>query len=225
MRNIFLIAVLAIVITSCKKEKGNSSINEQTKIEQSYKWGANEDRYLNTLKSFKNEFKGFYTTESTFLCTSSGQDSTYGFFQDSMIIEGPYVTAKAEQFEVAAQNCMEFQAVIDSAKLYLESEGFSDIVSLWYNTPKSHWVVYAANTVIDLKGQLIANYARGNQTEKVWNCVLQAIGYTAAAELIANWSTMSRQAIIKAVGKLAKKHLGVFGAIIAVGSFIDCMWG
>jgi hypothetical protein len=225
MRSIFLIAVLAIVVSSCKKEKNSSLTNEQPKIEQSYKWGSNEDRYLNVLKSFKNEFKGFNTTESTFLCTSSGQDSTYGFFQDSMIIEGPYVTAKAEQFELAAQNCMEFHTVIDSAKAYLIAEGFSDIVDLWYNTPKSHWVVYAANTVIDLKGQLLASYARDNQTEKLWNCVLQAIGYTAAAELIANWAHMSRQAIVKAVGKLARKHLGVFGAIIAVGSFIDCMWG
>ena len=75
---------------------------------------------------------------------------------------------------------------------------------------------------MDLKMQVgISNI----QTTKVANCIFQALGFTALAELGANWAGASRQVILRAVGKVATRYLGWFGAAIAIGSFVDCMLG
>lgn len=117
-------------------------------------------------------------------------------------------------------------ALVEDAKTYLTNEGYADIVNTWYNTPKAQRLIHAANALLDLKKQLNANHARSSGTQaKLTNCVLQAIGYSALAELGANWAAASRQVILKAVGKLATRYLNWFGAAIAVVSFADCMWG
>lgn len=240
-----------LAITSCNKNSSTSELSQNniadtltTKQKLSmqifgnteFKLNKNDSNYLNALKrlslSFSLSAKGSIASNNRFAsCNLNGGDSTYGWYSDSdsVIVEGSFTTAKTSSFELAARNCTDLQLSAEEANQYLINEGYSDIAYTYYTwEEKRYRVIYAANALIELKTEFIQDYNRSlgdNQQEKLVNCILQAIGYSAIAEIGANWATKSRQHIIKAVGKLAVKNLNWFGAAIAVASFIDCMWG
>ena len=147
----------------------------------------------------------------------------YGYYEDpeNLVIGGPYNSASSSGQETFFQTCSNVTSAISSARTYLTNEGYSDIVTQLGN--ESYNLIHAANSLMDLKKQV--GMSTNNQAARMANCVFQALGFTALAELGANWAAASRQAILRAVGKVASRYLGWFGAAIAVVSFVDCMWG
>ena len=222
-----LLFVLSLVIStnfSCKKSQEPEVAPEK---QSSPQWGANDDKYVASLKRFGAAMQGRMNT----LCVSSAGDSTYGWYSDpdSVLIEGPYSIAKVGSYESIAETCTDVYTLAEDAEDYLTNEGFSDLAYGYANRP--HLMINSANALLELKEQMIIepmpgmNPARSGRQAGVANCLYQALGFTALAELGANWATMSRQQILKRVGKIISKHLGFWGAIIAITSFIDCMWG
>lgn len=207
------------------------------------KWGKNEDDYLASLKKHSLKFKRNTSiakvTQSTLeqsnfedeepepvnLVCNSSNPNIYGYYDDpeDLIVEGSYVSANSLLQESQISNCNALLSTVSAARIYLISEGYSDIATIYDNSNNQLDLIHAANTLVDLKNKMLNN---GNQTSnsRIANCILQAIGYAAIAELSANWATASRQVIIKAVGKIAQRYLGWVGAAIAVSSFVDCMW-
>lgn len=225
---IMLTIVLTISI-SCQKSVEAPKDEPVVKNESSPEWGANDEKYVASLRNFRSSLSGRLNT----LCTSGG-DSTYGWFSDpdSVLIEGPYSIAKVGSYESDAETCTALFTLAEDAEEYLTNEGYPDIVNMY--TYRHHYVVQAANALLELKEQMIIDWEDRNPSGKqaiagrqsgVANCLFQALGYATLAEIGANWATMSRQQIIKRVGKIILKHVGVIGSIIAIASFIDCMWG
>lgn len=245
----FSVLMLSIfILIGCSKE-ASIDINPQAQFEQQsekeklsmtifgnkdFSWNKNDSNYLNALKRYSrninlNGDKKFVDVKKFNSCNLNGGDSTYGWYSDpdSIIIEGPISSAKNETYETWATNCPDIIASAEEANLYLIREGYSDLADMYYGSLRPghrYLAIHAANALVELKSEFQVDYSLQAQA-KIFNCILQAVGYTALAELGSNWATMSRQRIIKAVGKLASKHLSWFGAVIAVGSFIDCMWG
>ena len=235
MKQKFLLPIYgSLIITftiACQKgiEKPNEE-KEKVSIIQSPKWNTNDDKYVESIKKFAQKYKlGGLNRTSTY-CIPAGCDSSYGWYSDpdSMVVPGPYVMAKAGTYDDDAAACPSIDTLVADASNYLTSEGYSDIVALWEGSVKRHWLIHAANALVDIKEQYNNAYYRsgvaGRQTT-VWHCLLEALGGAALAEIATNWATMSRTALIKAVGKLAAKHLNWVGAIVAVVTFVDCMWG
>ena len=246
MRNqILLIAILATTfcISSCNKTKSDiptgflSSIETGSNQNNSMKWGKNEEIYKADLIRISNNLKKTYSDKiiepepepmpnplPSYTCSASG-GSTYGYYQDpeNLIFGGPYNSASTSGQESFFKTCSNVTSAIISARNYLINEGYSDIVSQIDSQGESFKLIHAANSLMDLKVQV--GLSGNNQTTKVANCIFQALGYTALAELGANWAGASRQVILRAVGKVATRYLGWFGAAIAITSFVDCMWG
>ncbi len=204
-----------------------------------FKFNKNDSNYLNSIKQLTKNFnlngkKSIQgNNERINSCDLSNGDSTYEWYSDpeNIIIEGPYSTAKNVTYETIAENCPDLISSAEAANQYLIDEGYSDIAYMYYGALRPglrYQVIHAANSLIELKTEFIVSYEDRNSEsdvqEKLFNCVLQAVGYATIAELGSNWATMSRQHLIKAVDKLASKYLNWIGAAVAVGSFIDCMW-
>jgi hypothetical protein len=191
----------------------------------SFSWNHNDDRYLASMKRFsKNYNVKSSSRQARPLYCAGARSTSYGYYDDpeNFIVEGSYVAAATPADESAYMNCDSMLAIIREADIYLTSEGYWDIVKL-YRTER-YKLIHAANTLIDLKIQCgYISSVRTAQEAKFFNCVLQAIGYSAIADLGANWASMSRQAMIRAVGKLATKYLSWVGAAVAIVSFVDCI--
>lgn len=193
------------------------------------KWGKNEEKYIASMKQHAALLKRFSNParmeEPETIEDCNCNPSVYSFFDDpdNLIVEGSYVSYVSNTQETQMTTCPELLSAIQTARTYLNDEGYDDIVNGIDTPSESYKLVHAANTLMDLKAQ-VAN--SGSTAEvKLANCVLQAIGYTAISSLVAEWATASRYAILRAVGKLATRYIGWVGAAIAVVSFTDCMWG
>ena len=238
MRRLFSLTVLIFAIlslNSCEKEKDLKPIStmevpSNPNIE-SPKWGQNDEIYKASLIAIARSLKKPMAKNEPepepiplpYTCLSSG-GNTYGLYQDpeNLIIGGPFRSASSSGQETFFHTCSSISSAITSARTYLINEGYSDIVSELESQGENYKLIHAANSLMDLKKQVgISNI----QTTKVANCIFQALGFTALAELGANWAGASRQVILRAVGKVATRYLGWFGAAIAIGSFVDCMWG
>lgn len=226
MKMKFLVPVFAglILITAmipgCKKEGKQPDVTATS----SPKWNTNDEKYLASLTNFTRNYHAQQNLTNVInsFCIAPGQDSTYGWFDDmdTCLIPGPYISAKAGPYESMAENCPEFQVVVQDAKTYLLSEGYSDIVQTW--TPKAHIIVHAANSLLDLKNQIL-NATTQSRTEGLWTCIFEAVGVAQLAEIVTNWASLSTREIMKRVAKLLRKNLGWFGAIAATISFVDCV--
>jgi hypothetical protein len=191
---------------------------------QTSKWDDYDKGYVTYLRQFTSNYHGISNGRISTICIASGSDSTYGWFSDpdSCLIEGPYVSAKNSAIEDSAATCPDYLALVDTATAYLTNEGYSDIVTWYHRQPAS--VVQAANALLEMKYQMIIPLDRlAPSHAKFWNCVFQALGFTTLAALGSDWATASRTEIIRRVGKLILKHVGIIGAIIAVVDFIDCI--
>lgn len=220
-------------------ESGNSITKSK---KRSYKWSKNDEKYQKELienaKTLSGSISSYLvidpdpdpdpnpTPPPTYSCEAIG-GLTYGFYEDpeNLIVSGPYESASSSGQESYFQSCSSVDQAINSAKGYLLSEGYFDIVEQIELSNERYKLVHAANTLLDLKKQVDGTSAGTYHTARLANCILQAIGYGAASELFANWATASRQVILKAVGKLASRYIGWFGTAIALVSFADCMWG
>lgn len=231
----FFLTTSFFLFSSCEKSSSDTAepaLNTESHIEKvpSPKQGPNDEKYVASIKRFARNFKNKEVKNGRVVvnqCATSGQANVYGFYDDpeDLIIEGSYTEAGTVAAENAVENCDSMAVLIEDAKIYLLSEGYSDIVNLFYGTPRANRLTYAANALVDLKQQYSIEWARTANQAKIGNCIFQALGFSALAELGANWATASRQVLLKAVGKLATRYLGWFGAAIAVVSFVDCMWG
>ncbi len=222
----------------------NNNLSDREKLSMKifgnteFKFNKNDSTYLNNIKRLSKSFNLFgngalSSSNRVNSCNLNGGDSTYGWYSDPehIIIEGPFKSAKNVTYETVAENCPGLLAIAAEANQYLINEGYADITDIYYGKIKPalrYHAIHAANALVELKTEFINNYARNagsSSQEKLFNCILQAIGYSAFVELGANWAIMSKQQIIRAVGRLASKHLSWFGAGVAIISFIDCMWG
>ena len=178
-----------------------------------------------SMRKLKNNLYGEEGRNLT--CSIANGDSTYGWFSDTTIIEEPYVVAKNVTYETLAEECPDLLTTASDAKDYLIAEGFEDLADSYYynvNPGLRYMAIHAANSLMDIKDQLAAAVQSSPNPQRGFaNCVLQAIGYYAMAELIGNFANMSRTAIIRAVSKLIMKRVGWIGAAIAVISFVDCI--
>lgn len=158
----------------------------------------------------------------TYSCSTVG-GASFGYYNDSenLIVGGPYKSASTSSQETYFRTCSLVTSAIFSAKTYLLNEGYSDIVNTLDTPNERYKLIHAANALVDLK-KVVNNSSVTNA--RLANCIFEALGFSALAELGANWAVASRQVIIRAVGKLATRYLGWFGAAIAVASFVDCYW-
>ncbi len=250
---VYLLITTITLFCSCNKSKSPETKNldkvivksETSSKNYSMKWGKNEDVYKAKMKSLRKLLR--FNEETKKIGASTGAISrldeeqlpeggepcdcgstsgnTYGFYDDpdNLILEGPYAAANSIPQEDSAKNCAAITSAITSAKDYLNSEGYSDIVFELDTNEDRYKLIHAANALVDLKQQM--EPSNPSRVDDIANCFFQAIGYAAIAELSANWASASRQVILRAVGKIATRYLGWFGAAIAVVSFVDCMWG
>lgn len=223
-KNLMLPLVLAIFLlginVSCRKgEAATTTMSGTTIPKGSHEWGANDDRYAAALRQYAPQLNHRIQV----LCTNGTEDSTFGWYEDEDELDdippGPYVTKKANVDTSYAWTCPGLFTLADSAKAYLEAEGFASLIP--YYATKPHYMVLAGNALLEIKAQLIpVQYRQG----RFVSCLLSAIGVVEAMELINNWHNMTKLKIIKAVFKLAKKHLGIIGAFTAIIQFVECMW-
>ena len=243
IRQLTLLILFGLTIFSCTKapqdfkDKENKedlkAVSQKIFGNTEFKLNKTDSIYLNALKEYSQSNKKS-TTQSVInppasTCASTANQNTYGYYYDNenVIVEGAYISASSVTYENIAAECFASQNIVTNARSYLVSSGYHDIVFQIEEedpTNAGFKITHAANSLIWLRDQMGYVAERGSQ-ERAVNCVLQAIGYAAIAELSANWATASRQYLIKAIGKLASRYLGWFGAAIALGSFIDCMWG
>jgi hypothetical protein len=247
--SVFLLLIVAL--SSCKKETATKAtipeknLTDKEKLSMQifgnteFRFNKNDSNYLNSIKRLSEKFnsklrKGNPDNNSITACNLNGTDSTFGWYTDpdTVILAGPYVIAKTPTYESVAENCSDLIACAAEANQYLINEGYSDIAHTYYTVLRPglrFHVIHAANALIELKENFILEEVSrnsGNQVQqKIIQCILEAIGGATAAELASNWASMSRTQIIKAVGKLAAKHLNWVGAAVAIITFIDCMWG
>lgn len=81
-----------------------------------------------------------------------------------------------------------------------------------------------SNQQIVAIGTLIYAYETNSSNSSVTACIAYAfIGLDLHGEFWGNFT--NRRALIRAVGKVASRYLGVVGAALIVYDFIDCMWG
>jgi len=240
-----LFFLFGLTLFSCTKSSHevNENLSNEEKIKvnskklvgnSEFKFNNSDSVYISALKGYAqlnnaNNNPSEAVPQTTNPCANSAGQNTYGYFYDdeNIIVHGSYISASSYTYESNAANCFATQNIVNNARNYLYGNGYHDIVGqIEENDPVNAGfkIVHAANTLVWLKYQMGTLAERGSQ-ERAVNCVLQAIGYAAIAELSANWATASRQYLLKAVGKLASRYLGWFGAAIALGSFIDCMWG
>ena len=235
LKRIFILSMLTVFSFSCKKNQVQEvSIPKEegdgSGIISSSKWGPNDEKYKGQMIEFAKKFKAAKSvvkTSSMMACTSSAMANTYGYYNDpeNLIVGGSYIEASSASVENNTATCASTLALIEDAKTYLTNEGYGDIVRRIYGTEMKFRLIHAANALVDLKSQFNSQWARTSQQGKLFNCIFQALGFSALAELGANFFLASKQVILAAVGKIATRYLGFFGAAIAVVSFVDCMWG
>lgn len=66
---------------------------------------------------------------------------------------------------------------------------------------------------------------RDARSNNFMHCLGSATGLYGIYELATGAAAASRVAILKAVGKFARRSLGWIGAALFVGEFIQCYWG
>ena len=250
IKSLMMISMGTLILFSCQKHDATKDENSRQTIASgdpasasnsgSMKWGKNDDLYKAQMKEIGKKLKSSLaaridpnpdpdpdpTPQPSYSCSASG-GVVYGYYDDpeNLVVEGPYEAASSSGQEAFLQTCSLVTDAISSSRTYLLNEGYSDIVSQLDLSGESYKLIHAANALSDLKEQVNGSSGGGYQQARIVNCILQAIGYSAIAELGANWASASRQVILRAVGKLASRYLGFFGAAIAVVSFVDCMWG
>lgn len=199
--------------------------DKYVKKHSSSKWNKNDETFKNSLQQFSNSINNRVPLpEEGDLYPINYVE--YGYYDDpeDLIIEGPYVAAASSTEEAAFHNNATILNQIEESKNYLNAEGYSDIVSMFDNGDDKVKIIYAATILLDLKKQM-QDAGVDTTNARAFNCALQAIGYTAVAELATNWALASRAVMLRAIGAVAARYAGWIGAAIMVGSFADCMWG
>ena len=137
---------------------------------------------------------------------------------EKWVKDGEIVSANSIKTENSFRNNEDIQALINSAKVYLESEDL-DFTLEFQN--EEYKYIHAAQVYLDYKKSLIQSSEVKQNTFS--GCILQALGVQAVIDSFL--TKMTKQTIIKLVAKLAKRYLGWLGAAIAVIDFIECYYG
>lgn len=117
-----------------------------------------------------------------------------------------------------------------SAKSAIYSVGIDDsmISSEWDPNDKGLTIVfgYALSGYYELDSETCSICVAKFDGEKIYNCVMRALGVEALFDL---WHTRSlssyagKKLFIRSIGKVATRYLGVVGGVLAVADFTYCM--
>tara|TARA_R110001592_G_scaffold246337_1_gene508060 strand:+ start:107 stop:739 length:633 start_codon:yes stop_codon:yes gene_type:complete len=122
----------------------------------------------------------------------------------------------------------ELEELMSPSLTFLNSVGFSneDLTSEFGSLYDPNIIVLAMSALVSLeaskesqKGSVAPD---GNSFMK---CLGSASGVTGIWQMATGAAAVSRSAILKAVGKFAKRSLGWIGAALFMGEFVQCYWG
>ncbi len=131
---------------------------------------------------------------------------------------------ESELIEHISQN--ELRPLLNESLIFLNSSGFTDqeLISEFGSLDDPGLVITAFVLLIGLSDGEISDI-RDARSNNFMHCLGSATGLYGIYALATGAAAVSRVAILKAVGKFARRSLGWIGAALFVGEFIQCYWG
>ena len=138
-------------------------------------------------------------------------------------------TANIDYEQLSEEDAEEYlKPIIEGSLDLLVSSGFSeDEIKEEVGSLEDPALFFAAFTVLlnaDEHGVIEGSIANIESNGFMY-CLGSASGIYGIWELATGAATASRRAILRAVGKFARRSLGWVGAALFIGEFVQCYWG
>lgn len=138
---------------------------------------------------------------------------------------GTFSPNELEQVKEQISN-NELRPLLDESLLFLKANGFAnqELISEFGSLDDPALIITAFVLVIGLSDEEVFDISEG-RTNNFMRCLGTATGLYGIWELATGAAVASRSAILRAVGRFARRSLGWIGAAIFIGEFIQCYWG